>query len=241
MNYIENPKTKGSGIKCVIPQKGECPVKCPDCFFQSGRSFLEPLKDNLPNMIALDESEGYVIRVNDGNDSNVQREIVVATTEQYKHKFYNTSIPKDLESFNEPVVLTVNPGKNTDTEYCLLDPIPDSLMFVRYRVNMWNLGNMDYVIEHYTEADIPVVLTFMAYYSEDALGDFRDGDYTFRKRTLNSYWVATQKAWDFALQYHYENPLVYTCGKDANTFACSRCGNCLREYYATRERMNNDE
>ena len=44
MSYIENPKTKGSGIIACIPQKGLCPNKCEDCFFQSGRSYLEPLE-----------------------------------------------------------------------------------------------------------------------------------------------------------------------------------------------------
>ena len=37
MSYVENPKTKGSGILCCIPQKGRCPNNCSDCFFQSGR------------------------------------------------------------------------------------------------------------------------------------------------------------------------------------------------------------
>jgi len=39
MGYKENPKTKGSGIVCAIPQKGICPNRCEDCFFQSGRSY----------------------------------------------------------------------------------------------------------------------------------------------------------------------------------------------------------
>lgn len=50
MRYKENPKTKGSGIIACIPQTGVCPNKCEDCFFQSGRSYLEPLEENLPNM-----------------------------------------------------------------------------------------------------------------------------------------------------------------------------------------------
>ncbi len=50
MDYKENPKTKGSGIICCIPQTGLCLMKCKDCFFQSGRSYLEPLEENLPNM-----------------------------------------------------------------------------------------------------------------------------------------------------------------------------------------------
>ena len=50
MPYKENPKTKGSGIICCIPQKGTCPNNCEDCFFQSGRSYLEPLSENLPRV-----------------------------------------------------------------------------------------------------------------------------------------------------------------------------------------------
>ncbi len=49
MSYKENPKTKGSGIISCIPQKGVCPNKCEDCFFQSDRSYLEPLGENLPS------------------------------------------------------------------------------------------------------------------------------------------------------------------------------------------------
>ena len=115
--YIENPKTKGSGIICCIPQTGQCPQKCPDCFFQGGRSFLHPLEDNLPNMPDSKYAEDYIVRVNDGNDSNVDRENVIKSTKQYKRKFYNTSIPKDLEGFGDPVVLTVNPSKMTDKSH----------------------------------------------------------------------------------------------------------------------------
>lgn len=46
--WIWNPKCKGSGIITCIPQAGRCPNNCADCFFQSGRSYLEPLEENLP-------------------------------------------------------------------------------------------------------------------------------------------------------------------------------------------------
>lgn len=75
--YIKNPKTAGSGIITCIPQTGTCPNQCEDCFFQSGRSYLEPLEENLPNMPPLEMAEGRFVRVNDGNDSNVQRELVI--------------------------------------------------------------------------------------------------------------------------------------------------------------------
>ena len=75
--YHENPKTKGSGILCCIPHESTCPINCADCFFQSGRSYLEPLEDNLPNMPTAEQAKGKVVRVNDGNDSNLDKEMVM--------------------------------------------------------------------------------------------------------------------------------------------------------------------
>lgn len=235
-SYIENPKTKGSGIMCCIPQKGVCPVGCADCFFQSGRSYLEPLDKNLPNMPSLKQAKGQIIRVNDGNDSSNRQEEVMAAVKKYPQKFYNTSMPWDLDKFDAPVVLTANPGKMTDCKAELIDPIPENLMFVRVRTNTWNLRLVDRAIEYYTAKDIPVVLTFMAYYST-GVRKGHENDYTYRKRTMNSYWVITAETWNRVMDRYKDNRLVYACGKDADTFACSRCGNCLREYYATMEKM----
>ena len=137
--YLENPKTKGSGIICAIPQTGECPNKCPDCFFQSGRSYLEPLDENLPNMPSYEQSRGRIVRVNDGNDSNVDPDLVVQKTKIYEDAFFNTAIPKNLENFPGPVVLTINPGDMTDKDFYKLDTIPLNLMFIRFRTNTWNL------------------------------------------------------------------------------------------------------
>lgn len=236
MPYIENPKTKGSGVICGIPQKGECPVKCADCFFQSGRSYLEPLDENLPNMPSIAEARGRVVRLNDGNDSNNKRDLVMEAAERYDQVFFNTSIPRGLEGLGAPVVLSVNPGKMTDNKAHLLDSVPPNLMFVRFRANTWNLELCDSVVEHYTARKVPVVLTFMAYYTE-CVPRGHEANYTFRKRTMNSYWVITSKAWDAVVARYTGNQYVYPCGKDANTFACHRCGNCLREYFATMERL----
>jgi hypothetical protein len=76
----------------------------------------------------------------------------------------------------------------------------------------------------------------MAYYTGDIPEGHQD-NYTFRKRTLNSYWVITSQAWDDIMARFKDNKWVYPCGKDANTFACSRCGNCLREYFATLQKL----
>jgi hypothetical protein len=232
--YIENPKTKGSGILCCIPQSGTCPIGCSDCFFQSGRSYLEPLEKNLPNI--PDSAEGMVVRMNDGNDSSHQRDLVIQTALKYRDVFFNTSVASQCWKFPGPVVLTVNPGRLTDINFNRCE-LTNNLMFVRFRVNTWNLELCDEAVHYYTEAGIPVVLTFMAYYN-DTIPEDHAKYYTFRKRTLNAYWVITQQGWDFVKDRYCDNNLVYTCGKDSDTHSCSRCGNCLREYFATKTRLD---
>lgn len=142
MGYIYNPKTKGSGIITAIPQKGRCPNNCEDCFFQNGRSYLEPLEENLPNMPSKEQARGMVVRVNDGNDSNNQQAFVIEACKKYEHKFYNTSIPTNLDHFDAPVVLTVNPGNLVDKSFWKLDTPPKNLMYVRVLTNTWNAENV---------------------------------------------------------------------------------------------------
>ena len=238
-DYIENPKTKGSGIVCAIPQKGMCPNQCEDCFFQSGRSYLEPLSENLPNLPPAEATKNRVVRINDGNDSNVDREGVMEAAERYGMYFYNTAIPDDLREFNAPVVLTVNPGKSTDQSAYCIRPTPQNLMFVRFRTNTWNLSLCDKIVEHYSEEGVPIVLTFMAYFTGVIPRD-HEKNYVFRKRTLNSYWAITTKAWERIMNRYKYNKWVYSCGKvegELGTTLCRHCGNCLREYFATMERM----
>jgi hypothetical protein len=237
--YKVNPKTAGSGIVCAIPQTVTCPMKCEDCFFQSGRSYLEPLADNLPNM-PPGFCETNVVRVNDGNDSNNKRDIVIEQTKHFPMKFYNTSIPRDIEKFPAPVVLTLNPGKYTDTDIHILNPIPKNLMFVRIRTNMWNLGLVDQAIEYYAKNDIAVILTFMAYYDEDSIPPIDRKHYILRKRTLNSYYAITTEAWRAVMKLYEDEIRVYSCGKiegEKGKTSCKYCGNCLREYFATVEKM----
>jgi hypothetical protein len=145
-------------------------------------------------------------------------------------------IPSDLEKFDAPVVLTVNPSAMTDKDAVLLDPIPHNLMFVRVRANTWNLDVVDKVVEYYSAHKIPIVLTFMAYYSE-SIPKGHKFNYSYRQRTMNSYWVVTPDAWDGTMARYADNTFVYSCGKNADAFSCHRCGNCLREYFATIEKM----
>ena len=247
MIYKENPKTKGSGIMCAIPQTGRCPNKCEDCFFQSGRSYLEPLSDNLPNM--PESSWRHVVRINDGNDSNIKRDIVVSSAGHYQHKFYNTAIPK--LDFDGPVVLTVNPGKITDSGFHWVFGVPTNLMFVRARVNAWNVANglIDRIVEFYTKGgddmpnQVPVILTFMAYHDDKEIiyNQCSDiGAYVERKRTLNSYWAITTEHWRKIMRRYEGNKWVHSCGDiegEHGDTHCRHCGNCLREYFATITRM----
>jgi hypothetical protein len=266
MAYIFNPKTAGSGIITAIPQKGTCPNNCEDCFFQSGRSYLEPLGENLPNMPSYDQAAGRVVRMNDGNDSNVDRDLVIEASKSYPDVFFNTAIPRDIGKFPRPVVLTINPGKITDTCWngiegrgLEIEDSIDNLMFVRIRTNTWNLKRVvDPAVDFYTSIDVPVVLTFMAYYGENSIkpgqSDLTYFDrhreknvplmnsecYVQRKRTLNSYWAITTEAWRDIMSRYEDKNLVYSCGHiegELGNTKCKHCGNCLREYYAAKERM----
>lgn len=243
MTYKENPKTKGSGILAAIPQTGRCPNNCEDCFFQSGRSYLEPLDENTPNIPSREQSYRRVVRINDGNDSNVKRKIVENVAGFFDMKFYNTAINDGLEEFDAPVVLTINPGKYTDNHWDKLDPIPKNLMFVRIRTNTWNLDEVVIpAVKYYTEREVPVVLTFMAYYdTADKIPIHHRQWYEFRKRTLNSYNAITTNAWEWRVmkQFRY-NKWVHSCGKiegEKGDTHCRFCGNCLREYFVTMERL----
>ncbi len=238
MSYKENPKTAGSGILCAIPQTGRCPNECDDCFFQSaGRSYLEPLDENLPN-IPEDYDGLRIIRVNDGNDSNVKKEEIEITMCAYSHKFYNTAIPK--LDFDAPVVLTVNPGKMTDTDFHKIDrlfDVPKNLMFVRFRCNMWNLKLAHECVGYYSSRLVPIVLTFMAYHDASSIPENHSIFYPERKRTLNSYFAITTSAWRGVMKQFEDNKYVYSCGREGVASGCKFCGNCLREYFAARCRM----
>jgi len=235
--YIENPKTKGSGIFGCIPQMGRCPNACKDCFFQSGRSYLEPLEENLPNVPSPFLMAGRVIRVNDGHDSaTLPIEVIRDLNKVFQHVFYNTAVPKDLGRYEAPVVLTLNPGEMTDTSFHKLDPIPPNLMFVRFRANAWNRDLLKEAVRYYTKLEVPVVITFMAYYYDsDKVELAKAHHYVFKTRTLNSYWVIGEEG-EYIEDDFRDNPFVYTCGYKG-THPCKRCGNCLREYFATMERM----
>ena len=242
--YIENPKTKGSGIYCCIPQSNPiCPYNCEDCFYQSGRSYLEPLKENLPNIPPQKIIDNFIIRVNDELDSSVNVDEVIAKTKDFPNKFYNTSqnnqeVFKKFRDAGGNFVLTINPGKMTDTDFHKLEEIPDNLMFVRFRTNTWNVKLMLKAYEYYCERDnpVPLVLTFMTYHNVESIPESHRQNYTYRKRTSNSYYAI--KTTEFSkLRIFTYHTLIMTCGKlEGEDTTCKSCGNCLREFYNTKYR-----
>lgn len=243
-NYIHNPKTKDSGIICCIPQAERCPMECEECFFQSGRSYLEPLDKNLPNMPTLEEVGHRVVRVNDGGDSGINFHQAIRDTKKYPLKFYNTSIPQVLDEFPAPVVLTVNPGIFTDESFHKIEIKENlrKLMFVRARVNTWSLGLVGEIVKWYTKREVPIVLTFMAYYKQP-VPEKEQCHYAYRIRTSNRYWAINTSSWETIMYGFRHNKWVHSCGKiegEEGTTLCRFCGNCLREFYATLERIKND-
>lgn len=236
--YIENPKMQGSGLLDCIPQKGECPVKCKDCFFNSGRSYLEPLEENLPNIPSVKYAKNRIVRINGGgNDSNNQRELVEKTARQYDNYFFNTSIKYQLEEFSAPVVFTINPTELTDCEFKKVDPpIPNNLMFIRIRTNLWNIEKVVLpAIDYYTQRKVVTVLTFMAYYTTPIPEKYKN-DYIWKQRTINSYWCLKQEKIDEIMGLFKDNSYVYSCGVKGQ-YGCKFCGNCIREYFVCQERL----
>ena len=227
--YIENPKTKGSGIKCVIPQNEPCRVGCDECFFSHGRSYLEPLKENLPN---IPKAEPFTVyRINDGNDSSVDLDVVLDVAKQFPMKFYNTCFVYNMKMFDAPVVLTVNGGRKTDLEFTKCED--DRLMFVRFRANSWNFALARECIMWYAEKGIPVVMTWMAYHKEESIPKEYKSRYEREKRTINEYWCIKVDEWWRLMKNIWDSPYgkwVKSCGT-ADVHECSLCGNCLMFYF----------
>ena len=250
MPYIENPKLAGSGLIACVPQEGSCPFGCPDCFANAANSYLPGHGANIPSR---EQAEGRIVRVNDANDSNNQRELVMATAADYEDAFYNTSRPR--LDFDRPVVLTINPGDKTDASFwtledCGLSAPPANLMFVRFRVHTWSMDLCDKAVRYWTGLGTPFVLVFMAHPQEPVRKETRLGTecesrgeslgYIRRKRTLNEYWAVAPDTWASIMYAYRKSPLVYSCGESiTGSIKCARCGNCLREYFATKERIKN--
>jgi len=66
--------------------------------------------------------------------------------------------------------------------------------------------------------------------------------YEKKQRILNVSWSLKYSTWKFLMSRYNFNPLVHSCGVEGLTTEsklCKNCGNCLREYFNTMERMKN--
>lgn len=224
----QNPKLIGSNIIDCIPQTGECPIRCEECFFNSGR-FYRTL--DIPLIPTLAEAEGKIVRVNSGHDSNIQRDLVLQCTKVYEHKFFNTSLP--YFDFPAPVVFTCN-GKKLH----LAEKQLDKLMFVRVRTSIFKLDEVDLAVNHYlVKHDIPVVLTFMRYYDAGKIPSEYGDSFEFKKHILNSYWCHTEEA-HLAILRHYKGAGIRMCGTPVSSL-CVDCRNCEFLYWDYFRRKGN--
>ena len=213
---MSNPKLIGTNIIDCIPQTGECPRHCPECFFNGGR-FYRILDE--PLLPALEEAEGKIVRVNSGNDSNNQKDLVIEKTKQYKHKFYNTSTPNF--DFPAPVCFTCNPHDKV----ILAKNNLKNLMFVRIRTTPWNLDEVDIATDYYLKQhNIPVLLTFMRFYNGGLIPEEYKKDFEWVKHIINEYYCLKPEA-IFKIMDRYKKSGVLSCGNNisSNCVDCRKC------------------
>lgn len=220
---------------------------CPNCSGTGRKSafYCDINKPNIPDPV---EVSNGIVRMNCGHDSNLQRKLVIATAGQYKNFFFNTSIPNF--DFPGPVVLTINPCEEEPARaYRPPTTIPHNLMFVRVRVSASNLGDIHRLVMEWGLVDVPIVITFMAYYEDDVvqrvIGDSHafyvgiDILYEYKTRHINTYWCPTRdmKVRTMKSLGIRRNRLLTMCGTFDSNY-CKDCRNCDSYYWITRRRLD---
>lgn len=246
---IRNPKQVGSNLWDCRPQVGECSVGCSQCFYNRPDAFYCDI--NEPNIPDPADVGNGIVRMNCGHDSNLQRKLVIATAGQYKNFFFNTSIPNF--DFPGPVVLTINPCEEEPARAYRPPTItPPNLMFVRIRASASNLGDVHRLVMEWGLADVPIVITFMAYYDKDVFegvvkhrhsfyGSLKSTDdhlYEYKTRHINKYWCPTRamKVRTIKSLGIERNRLLTACCFDSEY--CKDCRNCESYYWITRRRLD---
>lgn len=236
-----NPKQIGTSLWDCKPQTGLCPRRCNQCYYNRMGESHEDVRNAI--VPSSNEVRSGIVRMNALHDSNLQKELVLKTAKQYKHVFFNTATP--CFDFPGPVVYTANPDEEEDV--LLLDELPPNLMFVRLRVYPRNRGKIAIGVHHYANLNlVPVVLTFMRYYSVEALNKVdvlpSDGGgscYEKRKHVLNECWCPTKLFKRHVLQDMKKigGRLVTMCGT-IDSSLCKDCRNCELMYWQTLKHMS---
>ena len=208
----------------AIPQTGQCPNKCLECFYNADGFFTDKTEPLLPS---LDEVVDKLVRINTGHDSNIQIDLVIQTTQIYPKKFYNTSIPQF--KFPAPVVFTCN-GRDTDFSAMMVADV-SNLMMVRFRTNLWNLDLLDEVVDYYgIKKKVPVTITFMRYRNLELIPIYCQEYYIKKIHILNSYYELDDGLKrDITEQFSYLGKLVGMCGSYKSSF-CKDCYRCVWTY-----------
>ncbi len=234
-----NPKQDGSDLFDCVPQSGKCPMNCSNCFFNRPGAFYT----ETPSIPTPEEIGDGIVRMNCGHDSNIERKLVVETAQQYKHYFFNTSIPRF--DFPGPVVLTANRNEEEKAIMPPFDALPANLMFVRLRVSATNLYWISQAVHNWTGVGVPVVLTFMAYYDREPevptdVAQVVGGPcYEWKVRILNPYFCPTTAFKRMVRQLYIDNRLVSMCG-GLDGALCKDCRNCETYYWQTIKRMRGE-
>jgi len=244
---MSNPKQEGTDLWSCRSQTGLCPNKCNQCYYnRPGAYYCDVNEPQLPDPDIVGDG---IVRVNAGHDSNIERELAIEQASRYKNYFFNTSIPNF--DFPAPVVYTANREEELPPRSHSYPPniVPANLMFVRLRVSASNLDKMLSLITSWVLADVPVVLTFMAYYEDEELECVKrfshpylstvDTLYEKKVHVKNTYWCATEqmkRAVCEILQVG-RNRLLSMCGTITSS-RCKDCMNCVSHYWITKRRMD---
>jgi len=238
-----NPKQEGTNLFDCIPQKGPCPNKCSQCFYN--HNFYLPIdRVHFPHWD--DVGEDGIVRVNSGHDSNIERDQVIGRTHVYPKRFFNTSIPEF--DFPDPVVFTANASEERNAwlpEHLrskrsgvrLGDKLFDNLMFVRLRTSSMNVPLVANAAEKWGEAGVPVLLTFMRYYDESEFAKQNRDEYVQRSHITNTYWCPSDHFMRAALKFVSAfNSKIEMCGTPRSSL-CKDCLCCEKYYYQAKRRM----
>ena len=155
-------------------------------------------------------------------------------------------------TFPAQVVLTANPKEEQEGSYAMPSWHGDNwhspaanLMFVRLRTSATNLRLVDQAVAAWTDAKVPCVITFMAYYDrEPAMPEdliFKSQCYEWRVRHINSYWCPTKDFMRWVMSRYQDKRLVSMCSSIESSY-CRNCRNCETHYLQTMKeaarRMN---
>lgn len=236
MSKVTNPKLLGTVMITARSQVGQCPLGCKACYY-NGDGYYED--KSVPNLPTKEEAQSKLVRVNDGFDSNVEMPKVIDDTRKYPYKFYNTSISR---LFSEPTVLTIN-GRDTDETYIepsLIHGSLATLMAIRFRINLWNIGLFEDALEMYRseEVDTPFLLTDMRYTDiNDIPKEYRQY-YEKKKHIKNVYYRLNPEGLAIIFQL-LKHRGVYWCGNPFNgSTYCRDCQLCVHFYCAAKARID---